>query len=303
MPTMPMLQAAADVVHGTNFVLPPPGRGRAGVVTIHDLAYVRFPDTVSEASARYRVLVPRGLRRAGLVLTPTQAVADEVCEQYGLAADRVRAIAHGVDPSWFTASAGPGPLRQRIDVPERYLLFIGALEPRKDIATLLRAFRMLRRQVPATPPLVLVGPAGWGPALDTAGLSRDDVRLLGYLDAAALQPVLAHAAALCYPSLYEGFGLPPLEALAAGVPVVASDIPAVREVVGELTGPGPRGGAAVRLVPVGDADALAQAIGQTVADVATGRHDPEPGRAHARAFTWARTARRTAAAYRDTAAR
>jgi glycosyltransferase involved in cell wall biosynthesis len=300
-PTMPMLRAAADVVHGTNFVLPPPGRGRAGVVTVHDLAYLRFPDTVSPASARYRILVPRGLQRAGLVITPTEAVAEEVRAEYGLPAERVRAIAHGVEPAWFEAGTGPDPRQRHPDLPERYLLFVGALEPRKDIATLLRALRMLRRDDPTTPPLVLVGPAGWGPALDTAGLSTGDVRLLGYLDAARLRPVLAHATALCYPSLYEGFGLPPLESLAAGVPVVASDIAAVREVVGPLTGAGPKGGAAVRLVPVGDAEALAQAMAETVRDRDAGRHDPEPGRAHAISFTWERAARHTAQTYRDTA--
>ena len=134
---------------------------------------------------------------------------------------------------------------------------------------------------------MLVGPAGWGPALDTAGLTGADVIRLGYLDAAALRSVVAHASALCYPSLYEGFGLPPLEALAAGTPVVASDISAVREVISGA-------GAAVRLVPVGDSDALAQAIRDTL----NAERDPRPGREHARQFTWNRTAKLTFGAYR-----
>lgn len=284
-PTMPQLGVKADVFHGTNFVLPPPGRGAAGVVTIHDLAYLRMPENVSSASARYRQLVPRGLRRAALVLTPTQAIADEVAAEYGLSADRVRATPLGVDPAWFKADSPARP-----GLPERYLLFVGAVEPRKDIATLLAAFRQLRREQPDTPPLVIVGPEGWGPALDTAGLTPQDVVRLGYLDMSALQPVVAHAAALCYPSLYEGFGLPPLEALAAGTPVIASDIPAVREVIGD-------GGPGVRLVPVRDVDALTSAIASTLAAV----RDPEPGRAHARGFTWTHTAHQTMAAYRQVA--
>ncbi|HEX4017091.1 MAG TPA: glycosyltransferase family 1 protein [Frankiaceae bacterium] len=284
-PSLPMLGARADVVHGTNFVLPPPGRGVGGVVTVHDLSYLRYPDTVSTASARYRELVPKSLRRAALVVTDTQAVADEVVEEYRLPADRVRAIPLGVDPAWFDAPVGPPP---GLGLPERYLLFVGTLEPRKDVATLLDAFRRLRRTDPQTPPLVLAGPSGWGPALDTAGLTAADVVQLGYVDSATLRAVVAHAAALCFPSLYEGFGLPPLEALAAGTPVIASDIAPLREVLNLVT-------ESVKLVPVRDAEALSYAIMQTLA----APPDPAPGRAHARLFTWDKTAVMTAQAYRD----
>ncbi len=287
-PSMRTLGVRADVVHGTNFVLPPPGRGVAGVVSIHDLSYLRVRETVSDASARYRELVPHALRRAALVLALTQALADEIAEEYHLPADRVRAIHLGVDPAWFAAAEAPRPA---LDLPDRYLLFVGTLEPRKDVATLLAAFRQLRRADPTTPPLVLAGPSGWGPALDTAGLTPDDVRQLGYVDTATLRAVVAHARALCFPSLYEGFGLPPLEALAAGTPVVASDLPAVREVIAGA-GPG------VRLVPVRDVDALAEAIAATLAATP----DPAPGRAYAAGFTWELTASRTAQAYRDAAA-
>lgn len=284
LPTMPMLGIRADVVHGTNFVLPPPGRHAAGVVTVHDLSYLRVRETVSAASARYRELVPRGLRHAALVLTLTEAVADEIVEEYRLPRERVRAIHLGVDPAWFTAASLP----RRPGLPERYLLFVGTLEPRKDVASLLAAFRQLRREEPETPPLVLVGPPGWGPALDTAGLTSADVIGLGYLDTEALRPVVAHASALCFPSLYEGFGLPPLEALAAGVPVVATDIPAVREVIGDA-------GDGVRLVPVRDVDALSEAI----STILSARPDSGAGRAHAQRFTWSKTAALTAKSYRD----
>jgi glycosyltransferase involved in cell wall biosynthesis len=282
---MPMLGVRTDVVHGTNFVLPPPGRGAAGVVTIHDLSYLRYPETVSAASARYRELVPRSLRRARLVIADTRALADEIAAEYRLNADQIRAIPLGVDPAWFEE---PGALPAHVDLPDRYLLFVGTLEPRKDLATLLAAFRQLRSLDPDAPPLVLAGPAGWGPALDTAGLGPNDVRQVGYLDGAALRSVVAHAAALCFPSIHEGFGLPPLEALAAGTPVVASDLPALREVLADA-------GSAVRFFPPRDADALAQAISGAL----TAKCDPAQGIAHARRFTWAHTASLTAMAYRD----
>ncbi len=285
LPSMPMLGVRADVVHGTNYVLPPPGRHRAGVVNVHDLSYLRVPETVTAATARYRRLVPKSISRAALVFTAAQSIADEIMDEYRLSADRIRVTPLGVDPSWFRL---PGP--RLPGLPDRYLLFVGTLEPRKDVATLLAAYRRRRADQPDTPALVLCGPAGWGPALDTAGLRPEDVLQLGYVPAADLHALVAHASVLCYPSLYEGFGLPPLEALAAGVPVVATDIPTLREV---LAGAGP----GVTLVPVKDADALAEAIARACAQQA----DPEPGRRHAEHFTWAGTAREAARAYRDVA--
>ena len=148
---------------------------------------------------------------------------------------------------------------------------------------MLAAYRMLRREDPDCPPLVLAGPSGWGPELDTAGLTAAEVVQVGYLEEADLRPVVAGAAALCFPSLYEGFGLPPLEALAAGTPVVGSDIPTTREVCGDLAS----------LVPPGDAEALAGAIARVLA----APPDPEAGRAHAATYTWERTAALTREAY------
>lgn len=284
-PRASWLAGRADVVHAPNFVLPPPGRA-AGVVTVHDLGYLRVPETVSAASARYRDLVPRSLRRARLVLTPSRAMADEVIGEYGTDPDLVVPTPLGVNPAWFSAD-----LAGRSDLPDRYLLFVGTVEPRKDLPTLLAAYRMLlddEASGPDVPPLVLVGPSGWGPALDLAGIPPERVRSLGYLEEHELRPVVAAASALCFPSRYEGFGLPPLEALAAGTPVVASDIAAVREVVGV-------GLPAVRLVPPRDPAALAAALSAVLREP---RPDPAAGRAHAATFTWRRTAERTLAAYR-----
>lgn len=290
-PRAAWLAGRFDVLHAPNFVLPPTGRA-AGVVTVHDLGYLRVPETVSRASARYRELVPRSLRRADLVLTPSRAMADEVIGEYGIEPDRVLPTPLGVDPAWFDAPREHRPAA----LPDRYLLFVGTVEPRKDLPGLLAAYRLLlddEATGPDVPPLVLVGPSGWGPALDLAGVPKDRVRSLGYLEEHQLRPVVAGATALCFPSLYEGFGLPPLEALAAGTPVVASGIAAVREVVGALVDlPDPP----VRLVPPRDPAALATALRRVLGDP---RPDPAPGRAHAGGFTWRATAERTAAAYRQ----
>jgi glycosyltransferase involved in cell wall biosynthesis len=282
LPPVEWLVGRADVVHGTNFVLPPLRRA-AGVLTVHDLSYLRYPETVAAASLRYRTLVPRGLRRAAVVVTPSQAVAAEVRAEYGLG-DRVLATPLGVDAGWFEAAPMPAAELAARGLPERYLLFVGNVEPRKGLPTLLAALRLLHSDDRDTPPLVLAGPPGWGPALETAALPAGAVVSAGYLDTVDLRRLVAGAALLAYPSVYEGFGLPPLEAFAAGVPVVASDLPVVREVTGELAA----------LAPVGDPAGLASALRATLSDPGDGA----ARRVRARGFTWAACAERTAEAYR-----
>lgn len=275
----------ADVVHGTNFVLPPSLRA-AGVVTVHDLTFLRYPELVDAASLAYRELVPQAVRAAVRVLTPTRAVADELIEAYRLPAEKVCATPLGVDPSWFDAAPARPP-----GIPSAYLLAVGMLQPRKGLDVLLAAYRILIAEDPAVPPLVIVGSPGWGAGLDRTGLSPDRLVLPGYVDARTLRGLVAGAAVLAFPSRYEGFGLPPLEALATNTPVVASDVPAVREVLGRHAS----------LVPPGDPDALAAGLRRVLTEPPDGRAR-EAARQHARAFTWRRCAEITLAAYRSAVA-
>jgi glycosyltransferase involved in cell wall biosynthesis len=273
---------SVDVIHGTNFVLPPPRRA-AGVVTVHDLTFLRYSELVDAASLAYRELVPQAIRAAARVLTPTRAVADELIEAYRLPAERVCATPLGVDSSWFHAEPARPP-----GVPAAYVLAVGTLQPRKGLDVLLAAYRALIVEDPGVPPLVLVGPPGWGGGLDQTELPPGRLVLPGYVDAPMLRGLVAGAAVLAFPSRYEGFGLPPLEALAAATPVVASDLPAVREVLGRHAS----------LVPPDDPDALAAALHRVLAE------PPDAGaraeaRQHARAFTWRRCAELTLAAYRS----
>ncbi|MBC7375522.1 MAG: glycosyltransferase family 4 protein [Frankiales bacterium] len=271
-PPVELLTGRLDVFHATNFVLPPLRRAR-GVVTVHDLAFLRMTETVSAASARYRDLVPRSVRRASVVLTPSEAVAEQVRQAYAPVVPVV-AVPHGVDPGWGTALPPNAAHRARLGLPAQYLLFVGTFEPRKDVATLIAAHALL----PGAPPLVLVGPPGWGEHLDVSGCITP-----GFLDDEDLRPVVAGASALVLPSRDEGFGLPVLEALAAGTPVVCSDLPVLREV----------GGAHAAYAAVGDAEAFAAALAAVLADPP----DPAPGRAYATGFTWARCAERHRDAY------
>ncbi len=274
-PPVELLTGRLDVFHATNFVLPPLRRA-GGVVTVHDLAFLRLTSTVSAASARYRALVPRSVRRARVVVTPSRAVADQVREAYAaeLGGTPVHVVPHGVDPRWCTASPPDAALRAALGLPSAYVLFVGTLEPRKDLRTLLAASRLL----PDAPPLVLVGPTGWGEQVDVSGVVTP-----GFVADDDLRRVVAGACALVLPSRDEGFGLTVLEALAAGTPVVASDLPVLREV----------GGTAVAYAPVGDAEGFAT----TLAAVLASPGDPSTRRAQAAGFTWQRSADGHRAAY------
>ncbi len=271
-PPVEVLTGPLDVFHATNFVLPPSRRAR-GVVTVHDLSYLHHRETVSAASARYRELVPRSIARASVVLTPSHATADLVREAYDVTVP-VLVTPLGVDPAWATAAPPSADLRASLGLPSSYVVFVGSLEPRKDLATLLAAHRRL----PDAPPLVLVGPPGWGEQVDVSGCVTT-----GFLADERLRAVVAGAAALALPSRDEGFGLPVLEALAAGVPVVASDLPVLREV----------GGTETTYAPAGDVEGWAAALSAVLASPG----DAGPRRAHAAGFTWQRCAEQTRAAY------
>ena len=284
-PPVEWLAGPVDVFHATNFASPP-ARRAVPVVTVHDLTYLRYPEMVTAASARYRELVPRGLARGAVVCTPTAAVAAEVAETYRVPADRVVVTPLGVRPAWRSARPPePGWLAAR-GLPARYLLFVGSREPRKGLDVLLAAYRELLADQPGAPPLVLAGPSGWGAAVDLAGLPDGALHMPGYLPEEELASLTAGAAVMVLPSRYEGFGLPPLQALACGTPVVASDLPALREVLG----------ADADLVPAGDAAALAAALATTLKDDG-GDAARAARRARAAAFTWPACAAATLGAY------
>ncbi len=286
LPPVEWIAGALDVFHATNFVLPP-ARHAAGVVTVHDLTFLRRPEWVTSATLDYRGLVPAGLRRAGAVCTVSEAVRGELLEAYPFVDPaRVVVTPNGVDDACFDASPPDEATRRRLGLPASYVLFLGTREPRKGLDTLLAAWRSVVADRADVPPLVVAGAAGWGTQADLAAVPS--VVTTGYVERRDVPALVAGAVCLAYPSRYEGFGLPPLETLAAGVPVVASDLPVLREVLGGHAS----------YAAVGDPAALAAALLSAL--------DAGPGdaaavaarRAHARRFTWARCAEQTMAAYR-----
>jgi glycosyltransferase involved in cell wall biosynthesis len=289
-PPVELLTGRVDVFHATNFVLPPLARA-AGVVTVHDLTYLRYPETVDAEVRRYRVLVPDALRRAARVITVSHAIADELAAEYSLPEEKLVVAPNGVAPEWSTTAPLPLDRQRALGLPDRYVLFVGNREPRKNLGTLVRAHGAAREADPEVPPLVVVGPAGWGDAWAGEQPDPRHVTLLGYLDDADLQGTVAGAVAVCCPSLYEGFGLPVVEAMATGTPVLASNIAAHREVSGGLA----------TLLPTLDTDAWSQALITLPPAGDREQKAADARRAQARGFSWKSSGEIHVQAYRAAA--
>ncbi len=283
-----------DVVHGSNFVVPPTRRA-ARVVTVHDLTVSLYPELCDAPTLAYPGLIRRAVADGAWVHTPSEYVAAEVVAELGVDPARVRAVHHGLPELPAPGNgAGTGTGIVLPDGCRRYVLAIGTIEPRKDYPLLVRSFGAVAAAHPDTA-LVVVGGDGWGADRFAEAVSgspaRDRIVRAGYLDDAALAATLRGAAVLAYPSKYEGFGFPPLQAMAAGVPVVATGGGAVPEVVGD----------GAWLVDPGDEDALAGALVR-VLDGGTDVDDLiVRGRSRSAAFTWDRCAAGLAGLYRDAA--
>ena len=261
-----------------NYVVPPAYRGPA-VVTVHDLSFEPHPSLMSTRDRfLFRTLVPRSARRADRVLTVSEHTKRDLVEHYAITENKIVVTPNGVDPI-FQPNGG---------APERspYALFVGGIQPRKDPLSAIEALGLLNGDLE----LVLVGAEKRGgdevrSAIRRLGLEQR-VELTGHLERAELAALYRGAACLVFPSHYEGFGLPVLEAMASGTPVVATATGAVPEVAGD----------AAVLVEPGDHAALAAGIERALADrdrlVAAGLE-------RARQFSWAETARLTLAAYRE----
>ena len=271
----------------------PVSGGFPAVVTIHDVMPIRFPAMFRPWYRHYvGVVTPRLARRARAVITVSNAAKEEIVDWLGVDAERVIVVPHGVDPA-FRPFAPDDPqaeeMRRRYDLPRHFVLAVGSIEPRKNLPRLLEAIEALRGR-PRTSDIVLVhaGPEGWRPAEATRRRGSPQlVRLLGYVPDADLRALYGLARVFVYPSLWEGFGMPVLEAMACGCPVVTSNLSSLPEVAGD---------AAVLVDPT-SVDDIARGIAAVWDDDGLRACMVERGRAHARQFTWARVARETAAVY------
>lgn len=285
--------AGVDVVHAPSVAVPGTGPRTRLVVTVHDAGTALFPHTFPR---RGRWFHERGLaaaaRRADLVITVSHAAAAEIDAHTAIPASRVRVVHNGVD----TAPALPDEIAgtlARYGLSDRpYVLWVGTLEPRKNVGTLVAAFAQLGR-IASDHQLVLVGPSGWLEAGLVGSSDRDRLgdRLhsLGQVTDVELRALYAGADVFAFPSHHEGFGLPVLEAMAQGTPVICADIPALREV----------SGGAARLVPPESVGEWTVALEDMLDDETARQSLAAAGPRQAGLFSWASTARATHAVYAE----
>jgi len=286
----PRLRGTWDVVHGTNYVVPPVHVG-ARLITVHDLTAWRFPELVDRHSRGYPTLLRRAVAAGAEIHCVSQAVGREVAAELDIASELIHVVPNGFSP----VRPGSGSTgRQRIVAP--YVLAIGTIEPRKDYVGLLKAMTDVWIDHPKLK-LVIVGGDGWGvEEFDTAVVDTkagDRVVRVGYVSEQDKADLMAGAELLVYPSVYEGFGLPVLEAMDSGLPVVATAADAVVEVAG----------GAAELVAPGDPDQLAATISLVLTDDERRERLITAGRERVADFSWERTGSAMIDLYRDLARR
>ncbi|MGH9198720.1 MAG: glycosyltransferase family 4 protein, partial [Acidimicrobiia bacterium] len=278
-----------DVVHGPNFFVPP--TRAPSVVTVHDLAFVRYPETLKPAVLqRLNRSLRRTVAKASAVIVQSEFTAKELLSWVGEASQiesKVHAVPLGVRPEFLDPSGEAG-----MSGEPPYLFWSGAIEPRKNLGSLIEALALLRRTQEIR--LVIGGTKGWSEDLQNL-IKREEVvdavTFAGYLSNADMARKMASAACFEFPSVYEGFGMPVLEAMAAGTPVVAARSGSIPEVAGD----------AALLVDPYNVSELAEAIRSILDSESLRKQLIDKGRDRARSFTWEATARATAEVYRQIA--
>ena len=287
-----MRRDRAQLIHGPANSLPLLFVGLPGVVTIHDLAIYAHPEWFpGDQWFATKVVVPRSVHQARMIICPSEATKAATMRLFGVEAARCRVIPHGVETE-FALPASPSvraEVQTRYALPDRYVLQVGTVQPRKNYITTLRA--LARIPAPERVPLIVVGGFGWkyGPVVDAV---RDleltgSVRFVGYAGMPDLPALYQMAQAVLFPSLDEGFGLPVLEAFAAGTPVIASNAGAIPEVAGN---------AALLTAPEDD-EALAVNLRRLLGDRELRDRQVAAGRARAATYTWSASAAAHRAVY------
>lgn len=266
------------------------------VITVHDLSWIRYPHThPKERVAEMNRYFQPGLDRASLILTDSEFVKQELMDLFGTPANRIQPVPLGAEGVFHPRSKeATSAVLSRLGLCHgQYLLAVGTLEPRKNLGLALQAYRSLPAAMRRHAPLVLVGMKGWL----TSALEREmaplvaagQIRVLGYLPREDLAVVTAGALCLIYPSLYEGFGLPPLEAMASAVPVISSNVSSLPEVVGDSG----------VLIDPHNSQALAQAMLQMIEEPEFRSRLAQKSLERSRLFSWGRCVEQTMAAYRQ----
>lgn len=284
--------ADIDLVHATDHLIPSIRRVPL-VATLMDAIPLSHPEWTRTAFKRTKNLLWfKSAHWADHIITISNYSKLELVKYFRLSESRISVIPLAVDERWFVPSQEPDlqRVKSHYALPERFYLFLGTIQPRKNIARLLLAHNRLPYKTRKECPLLIIGRAGWGCQKEINDISRDNdgtVRWLKYVQDSDLVTLVSLARALVFPSLHEGFGLPVLEAFAAGVPVIASSTTSLPEVAGE----------SALLVDPTNIEDLAEAMRLIHADDAMASRLAEQGRARAKGYTWNQTAAKTAAVY------
>ncbi len=284
---------AGDVFHGTDHLLPVYKHSRT-VFTVHDLIYLFYPQYHLRLNRWFLTLMlPRFLRRADGVIAVSEHTRRDVMTHMRIPEEKITVIYEGANPNYrpLNDPAAVAAVRAKYNVPERYILFFSTIEPRKNLGALLGAYHALLARPGTWPDLVIAGRKGWlyepvFARVQALGLT-ERVRFTDWVAEADAPALMNGAEVFVYPSLYEGFGLPPLEAMACGVPVVASSASSIPEIVGE----------AGLLVNPTDEGALMEAMQAALTDPQLRASMRARGLARAKRFTWEAAARETLKVY------
>lgn len=287
------LAGDCDVFHSTDFTLPPL-RDARGVVTVHDLSFLRLPEHADPGLRAYLTkAVPRAVARAQRVLADSQNTKADLVELLGVDAEKVTVVPGGVEARFRPVrdTVKLGEVRTRYALPQWFILAVGTIEPRKNLTRLIAAYAQMRRQTGLPHQLVIAGKPGWlyegiYEKVAKEGLG-EYVQFAGYVADEDLPALYTLADLLAFPSLYEGFGLPPLEAMACGTPVVTSNRASLPEAVGS----------AALQVDAEDNDALADAMARVLGNAHLRMRLVDLGRAQAARFTWKAAAEKLLEAY------
>lgn len=281
-----------DLYHALAFVSPL-GLKIPSLVTVYDLSFMRYPQVLSRGRRLYlQSLTRRSCQQAARVLTISESTAHDLMTFFGLPREKITLAIPGIDPRFRPLPAEEvAAFRQKEGLPERFLLHLGTLEPRKNLALLIRAYAALPQATRQQTPLLLAGGKGWDYADIFATIRRygleGQVRHLGYVDSESLPMWYNAALALVYPSLYEGWGLPVAEAMACGLATLVSEVSSLPEAAGQ-TG---------YLLPPDQEEAWTAALAHVLEDEAWRARSGQAGLARAGSFTWAATAEAIRGAY------